>query len=202
MTAMMILQPTVELGPAEIATHPVYGARPLLRGRIHQVAAVASVPAGAHLVATAGAPARPALLVAAVTWTLMFTTSACYHRLAQGLVARFWMRRLDHSMIFVHVAGVTTAVGLVGVGGSLGRSLVLLSWAGAGFGAVTKMTRLTADGDPCPWLFPALGALPLLAAPLVASAHGGQAAAWLVASGVMYGIGVVCFARRSPDRYA
>ncbi|MDA3037916.1 MAG: hemolysin III family protein [Actinomycetota bacterium] len=111
MTAL-ILHSRFEFGGLhDVLTHPVYGPRPRLRGRLHHVAAIASVPAGVHLVTKATAAGSPGVaLVYAITWTLMFTTSACYHRLAQSPTARFWMRRLDHSMIFVHLAGATTLV--------------------------------------------------------------------------------------------
>ena len=200
MTAL-ILHPNFDIGdPLSMAAHPVYGPRPLLRGRLHQVAAIASAPAGLLLVARADSDdARRAALVYAVTWTLMFTTSACYHRLAESVTARFWMRRLDHSMIFVHVAGATTPVALLGTPASVGRALLVISWCGALVGVALKMTQLTVHHDPCPWLFPVLGTLRLLTVPGLFDRFGAAAAAMLISSAVLYGIGAVCFARKSPD---
>ena len=129
----------------------------------------------------------------------MFTTSACYHRLAQSVTARFWMRRLDHSMIFVHVAGATTPVAMLGVAAPLGRALLVISWCGALVGVGLKMTQLTVHHDPCPWLFPVLGTLPILCVPGLHDRFGAAAAALLIASAVLYGSGAVCFARKSPD---
>jgi len=117
----VILAPSIETSLWDHfpnAEHPIYGARPMLRGRFHQVAAVASVPVGIHLVVSlAGPAAQFTLLVYALTTTLMFGVSAAYHRLAQGVLARFWMRRLDHSMILVSIAGGTTPIALLGIGG-------------------------------------------------------------------------------------
>lgn len=200
MTAL-ILHPRFELGDLhEVLSHPVYGPRPRLRGRLHQVAAIASAPAGVHLVTqSSDSGGRSAALVYAITWTLMFTTSACYHRLAQSVAARFWMRRLDHSMIFVHLAGATTPVAILGVSGPAGRVMLVLSWAGAFVGVGLKMTQLTVEQDPCPWLFPILGILPVLTVPTLAIGHGLVSAALMVGSAVVYGIGAVCFAKKSPD---
>jgi hemolysin III len=186
--------------PAALANHPIYGARPALRGRSHQVAALASVPFGVHLVgAIANADSRLASFAYAVTWTLMLTTSAAYHRVAQGVLARFWMRRLDHSMILVHIAGGTTPIALLGVGGNAGWALCFASWSVALTGAAMKMTTLTAEHDPCPWVFPLMGWLPMLAIPALFEKLGWGSVALLIAATLTYTGGAVCFARKSPD---
>ena len=201
--ASVFLAPSLELTRSDRAAlrdHPIYGARPLLRGRFHQAGALMSVPIGIHLVTEVASPgARLAVIAYAVTCTLMFSTSAAYHRVAQGVTARFWMRRLDHSMIFVHIAGATTPVALLGVGGTAGNVLLIASWTGAVAGAGLKMTRLTADHDPCSWVFPTLGLLPLLAVPMLGANAGWHSAALLVSAALTYTAGAVCFARKSPD---
>jgi hemolysin III len=161
---------------------------------------MASVPVGIHLVTSLAQPgAQLTLLVYALTTTLMFGVSAAYHRLAQGVLARFWMRRLDHSMILVSIAGGTTPIALLGIGGAAGILLLTVSWAGAFAGAAMKMTRLTADKDSASWIFPILGVLPLLAVPSLQTKIGWEGAFLLVASAVTYAAGAVCFARKSPD---
>lgn len=201
--ATVILAPLVGTTIADqgiLATHPIYGSRPLLRGRIHQAAALVSIPSGVHLViTTAGAETRLATLAYALTCTLMFTTSAAYHRLAQGVVARFWMRRLDHSMILIHIAGSTTPIALLGVGGGAGRALLIASWSIALIGTAMKMTRLTAERDPGPWLFALIGWLPVLAVPALATTLGWTGAVLLAATMATYTAGAVCFSRKSPD---
>ncbi len=186
--------------PELLVSHPIYGARPSLRGRFHQAGAVISVPLGAQLVAETASTTSPAVTLAyVVTAALMFTTSAAYHRLAQSVIARFWMRRLDHSMIFVHMAGATTPIAVVGIGGWIGRLLLILSWSLAVVGVGLKMTRLTADHDPCPWLFPLLGTLPMLAVPALISDLGLGCGLLLVASGLLYAAGATCFVRKAPN---
>lgn len=187
------------LAPEQLATHPIYGTRPLLRGRLHQAAAMLSIPVGAYVIESAVSPARPAASIYAATWALMLTTSAAYHRLAQGLVARFWMRRLDHSMILVHIAGSTTPIALSGVGGVWGVGLLVVSWSVAVVGVALKLTGLTHEHDPGAWAFPVLGWLPLLALPSLAGRAGAPAAFLLLAAVVTYTLGAICFARKQPN---
>ena len=183
-----------------LATHPIYGIRPRLRGRIHQVAAIGSVMTGVHLVLGLSGPAsRIPTLAYAATCTLMFGTSAAYHRLAHGVLARFWMRRLDHTMILLHIAGTTTAIALLGVGGFTGRLLAATSCTLGLLGGAAKMIRLTTNHDPCHWLFAVMGWLPLLSLPTLASTHGLSAAALLVGATGTYTVGAVLFSRKSLD---
>jgi hemolysin III len=200
----VILQPDVN--PATrwdselLISHPIYGARPSLRGRFHQLGAVAFVPLGAHLVSRAAVPSgRDAATVYAFTAVAMFMTSAAYHRLAQSVFARFWMRRLDHAMIFVHMAGVATPIAVLCVGGVAGRVMLATAWLLAAVGVVMKMTGLTSDRDPCPWLFPTLGALPLAALPGVAATAGIGCGLALVLAAVLYATGATCFVRKAPN---
>ena len=158
-----------------------------------------SMPLGAHVIGSATAQTRPAATIYAVTWTLMFTISAAYHRLAKSPPARFWMRRLDHSMILIHIAGSTTPIALSGVGGTWGLGLLVVSWSVAGVGVALKLTGLTHEHDPGAWAFALLGLLPLLALPTLAGRAGPLAALLLTVTVAVYIVGAVCFARKHPN---
>ncbi|MDT5047458.1 MAG: hemolysin, partial [Mycobacterium sp.] len=87
--------------------------KPRLRGWIHLYCAVAATIAGTALVAVSWAEASKraghSTLTYALTIVAMFAVSAIYHRVDwQSATARKWMRRLDHSMIFVLIAGTYT----------------------------------------------------------------------------------------------
>ncbi len=180
--------------------HPIYGARPSLRGRFHQLGAIVSIPSGVMLMLSVADSANlAAALIYAVTAFAMFTTSAAYHRIAQRVVSRFWMRRLDHSMIFVHMAGATTPLALICIGGVVGLAIVVVSWMLTLVGVGLKMTGLTADHDPCGWLFPILGGLPLLAIPALVGSQQTGAAILLAAAGLLYTAGATCFVKKAPN---
>ena len=108
--------------------------RPRARGWIHFYSAIVAAVVGVTLTTLAativGARAAWACAVYSVTITALFSVSATYHRHTWvSERSRVWMKRLDHSMIFLFIAGTYTpfamlalpsAVGELGAGGGLG----------------------------------------------------------------------------------
>src|SRR5712692_7402858 len=113
---------------------------PRLRGRLHQAAFLVSVPAGLALVAAAPtATARVAALVFALSLIALYGTSAAYHRLPWNPRAKRWMKRLDHSMIFMLIAGTYTPFALLVLPWPWSVVILSVAWAGAAVGVVLKM---------------------------------------------------------------
>ena len=83
------------------------------------------------------------MAIYAVSLSALFGTSALYHRVNWTRPdARLWMRRLDHSMIFVLIAATYTPICLPGLRGS-GATLTLVGgWAGATLGGVLGIRLL------------------------------------------------------------
>src|SRR3954452_5007250 len=80
--------------------------KPRMRGVLHQYAFFVAVVLGAVLVIVApDGRARVAAAIYAFAVSGLLGTSALYHRITWSTRARAWMRRLDHSMIFVLIAG-------------------------------------------------------------------------------------------------
>jgi len=83
-----------------------------MRGWLHAYAALISLASGVTLIAVAaatrGAAAGWSASIYAATVTLLFGTSALYHRVRWSPVAQRRMKRADHSMIFVFIAGSYT----------------------------------------------------------------------------------------------
>src|SRR6478735_3123437 len=87
--------------------------KPLLRGVSHQVAFFIALSGAALLLWLAGGPtARLGAAVYGACLSALFGISALYHRVTWGPAARAWMRRLDHSAIFLLIAGTFTPFGL------------------------------------------------------------------------------------------
>jgi channel protein (hemolysin III family) len=110
--------------------------KPRLRGWIHLYCAYAALVAGSALVAVSWAAASTRAGHATLAYTLaivaMFAVSATYHRVSWGsTAARNWMRRLDHSMIFVFIAGTYTPFALLDMPPSTGRQVLAIVWGGA-----------------------------------------------------------------------
>ena len=177
--------------------------KPLLRGRLHQLCALASLPLGARLVSGAGPDPgnRIAAVAYAVTWTAMFLTSAAYHRLAQSETARRRMRRADHSMIFVHIGGTATSLGLCSLTPMATLLVLAAVWTGVAGGVGVKVTRLVDGGSAGSWMYGVLGGTQALAMPLVSASLDLGQVALLAASGVAYGVGALLFFRKRLDLF-
>jgi len=173
---------------------------PRLRGRIHQVAFFVSIPTGLVLVALAGGGVRMAVAaIYAASLTAVFGASAAYHRGPWSPRARRWMKRLDHSMIFVLIAGSYTPVSVLALDGPWEVVLLSLVWAGAAVGVTLKTAR--PDGLPVLTgiLYMALGWLALVALPQLVKGMTPAALALMVSGGLLYTAGAIVFASRRPD---
>ena len=96
------------------------------------VPGLAASPAGCSSTSPSGGRERLALAIYAISLSALLGTSALYHRVNwKRPSARMWMRRLDHSMIFLLIAGTVTPFALLVVGGTLGTALLIAVWAGA-----------------------------------------------------------------------
>jgi hemolysin III len=178
-------------------------AKPRLRGWLHTYAALTSVVTGIVLVAVAaalrGGRAGAATAVYAVTVTMLFGTSALYHRLGWGPQARAIMKRLDHSMIFVFIAGTYTPVAALTLPRGPAVAVLAVVWTGALAGVGLKTAWPTAPrwlGVPC---YVALGWVAVFVFPQLLHHAGVAALVLLAAGGVAYTLGALCYALRRPD---
>ena len=67
----------------------------------------------------------------AFSLSAMLGTSALYHRVTWTPEVRQWMRRLDHTMIFVFIAGTYTPFALLVMHGTLANVVLIVVWATA-----------------------------------------------------------------------
>lgn len=180
---------------------PDVAARPLWRGRTHAYAFFAAVLGGMLLVAFApDGRARLALSVYAVSVAGLFGVSALYHRIPwRSAAARAWMRRADHSMIFLLIAGTYTPFALLVLNGPIATAILITVWAGAAGGIVLKLAWIHAPKWLGALFYVALGWVAVAAFPQLVR-HAGVGSTILVAvGGVLYTIGAVVYATRKPD---
>jgi hemolysin III len=182
------------------AAAPPGAGRPRLRGVIHQWSFFVALAAGAALVAWAPAGrATLACAVYAVGLAGLLGTSALYHRVTWRPRARAWLRRLDHSMIFVLIAGTYTPFGVLVLDGSLQVVVLAGVWAGAAAGIVLALVWIDAPKWLTAATYVALGWFSLVALPQITERAGAGAVALLAAGGAAYTAGAVVYARRRPD---
>jgi hemolysin III len=174
--------------------------KPRLRGVSHQYAFFAAMAAGAALVVLArGAEARVAVAVYALSLCAMFGASALYHRIDWSPRPRAWLRRLDHSMIYVLVAGTYTPFALLVLAPALGWTILAIVWAGAVIGVVLSLAWIDKPRWLTAALYVALGWVAVVVMPQLWDRAGVMAVALLATGGVLYTLGAVVYARRRPD---
>lgn len=184
------------MGPAELG-------KPRMRGRLHQYAFFVALVCGIVLCAVAGT--RPGLgplvscLVYSVTVCGLFGTSALYHRRTWSERGYQFMRRMDHSMIFIFIAGTYTPFCVLLLDATKASVFLSLIWAGALCGVALKVIWPHLPrwvGAP---LYLALGwaAVAILADVLE---RGGVTVLTLLGlGGLAYSVGAVFYALRRPN---
>ncbi len=183
--------------PDEPSTEP---ARPRLRGRFHQVAFMASIPAGLIMVAAGPNPAaRAAGAIYAITLAALLGTSASYHRYPWSPAAMTRMQRLDHSMIFLLIAGTYTPVSVQALHGALRIAILVTVWTGAGIGIGIKQFRAKSLELAAAALYIVLGWVAIVALPEFIRGIPAAASALLLAGGILYSVGALVLLRRRPD---
>src|SRR3984957_3029796 len=179
---------------------PAEPIKPRLRGVFHEYAFFVSIGCGiALIIGASDGRARLAAVIYACAVSALLGTSALYHRVTWRPKARRWMRRLDHSMIFVMIAGTYTPVALLALKGSLASTILIVLWAGALGGVIFKLLWI----DAPKWLFAAvyvvLGLVTAAVFGELPAAIGWLGVAGLATGGLLYVIGAVVYASGRPN---
>jgi hemolysin III len=175
--------------------------KPRLRGVSHQWAFFVSCAIGAALVlaAPSGTP-RLAAAVYALSVAVLFGVSALYHRITwASTAARRWMRRLDHSAIFVLIAGTYTPFALLVLDGPIATVILVAVWAGALGGILLKLVWIDAPKLLTAIVYVALGWVAVAAFPDLIDELGLTGTALVVAGGLLYTAGALVYAFKRPD---
>jgi len=175
--------------------------KPSLRGVSHQWAFFLSVVLGAALVAAApDGEATVAAAIYAFSVAGLFGVSALYHRITWASArARAWMRRLDHTMIFVLIAGSYTPFALLVLEGTLADVILVAVWTGAFAGAIVNLLWITAPRWLTAMVYVLLGWVAVAAFPDMIDELGITATAMVAGGGILYTAGAIVYARRRPD---
>jgi hemolysin III len=177
------------------------GAKPRLRGVSHQWAFFVSlVTGGALVLAAPSGRATAAAAIYAATVAGLFGASALYHRINWSTAgARRWMRRLDHSMIFLLIAGTYTPFAVLALHGPLSTAILIVVWAAAAAGIALKLAWIDAPKWLVALIYIAIGWVALAAFPQLLLRLGVTATAMVAAGGVLYTLGAIVYARKRPD---
>jgi hemolysin III len=186
--------------PLAVVGDPLDGRdKPAHRGRLHLWFAPIAGVVGVALVVNAMPGRKLSSAVYALSLTSLLCTSALYNRTVATKAFRVWMRWLDHSMIYVLIAGSYTPVGLHVLPRAWGVPLVTGVWIGALAGVVFKISPLRVHRRVAGTLYVLLASAYLLAIPkLLANLSPGAQIALHVGNAA-YAIGAVGLWLRRPN---
>jgi len=175
--------------------------KPLLRGVSHEIAAGVALAGLVALVLLAPGPrARVGALVYGLSLVALFSVSALYHRPTWSPRVRLWMRRLDHSAIFLLIAGTFTPLCLL-LGDTRAHTMLAVVWAGAGLGVLRALVWPRAPRMVATALYLVLGWAAIPIVPAMYRALGAGSIVLLAAGGLLYSVGAVIYATRRPDPF-
>lgn len=175
-----------------------------MRGWLHFWSFFVSMATGATLIAMAGATvsglAALATSVYVATVLGLFGVSALYHRHTwTSPSARVRMKRLDHAMIFIFIAGTYTPFSLLAMDRPTGYIVLGVVWGGALCGVTLKLAWPHGPrwvGVP---VYVALGWVAVFVLPQLLHNGGVAALVLLLSGGLLYTVGAIFYATRWPN---
>ncbi len=172
-------------------------ARPRLRGRLHQVATFVAMLGLVVLVENAAnTEARIGAWVYGSASIALYAVSSGYHVFARSPRLRAVMQRVDHTMIYVLIAGTFTPIALITLHGTARTAALTVMWLGAAVGMVVKIAWFGRFRRLGAALYIVLGWAGLMALPGLWSRR--LVLALIAAGGLLYTVGAILFALHRP----
>ena len=183
---------------------PVDIGKPRMRGWLHVYAFFIAIAAGTVLVTLAatiggGVPAAVSCAIYSLTVCGLFGTSALYHRRVWSPRGYQLMRRLDHSMIFVFIAGTYTPFSVLLLPHTTAIVILSIVWGGAILGVGMKLITPNAPRWLSAPVYVALGWVAIFVLPEIARGGGTAALVLMLAGGMLYTVGAAFYALRRPN---
>ena len=129
---------------------------------------------------------------------LLYTASSIYHLLSVSEKSIRVLRKIDHMMIYILIAGTYTPVCLIPLRGGWGWSLLISIWSIAMAGIVLKVLWFNAPRWLYTLFYLLMGWLIVIAfVPLVRTMPI-AAMLWLIAGGLLYTVGAIIYGTKWP----
>ncbi len=174
--------------------------RPALRGTLHRWSVPVAIALTALLavrVDTGGQLA--AVLVYGACITSMLAVSGTYHSRRLAHRERRFLRRLDHTMILVGIAGTYTAVIVLALDGTTRVVLLVVAWSFVVVGAAIRMLWLDAPPVLIALVYLVAGWQILLDIPAYTAALDAAELTMLAVGGGLYSVGAIVYAMKRPN---
>jgi hemolysin III len=140
-------------------------------------------------------------IIYGISLVLLYSSSALYHLLKVSERHQVTLRRLDHTMIFVLIAGSYTPFCLVSLRGRVGWSTFVAVWLLAVGGIFVKLFWLNAPKGLSTGLYLFMGWIALFIMYPLSQAVSPTALAWLIGGGLFYTVGAIIYAMERPDPF-
>lgn len=174
--------------------------KPRLRGWLHAGTFPVVVVAGIVLVARAPtSEATWATAVFAVSAALLFGTSALYHRGNWSARAAILLKRLDHSNIFLIIAGTYTPFSILLLPESQATTLLWIVWTGAVAGVLFRVLWVGAPRWLYTPVYMALGWVAVVYLPGFLAGGGPAVLTLVIVGGLMYSLGALVYGFKRPN---
>ncbi|NLP34090.1 MAG: hemolysin III family protein [Clostridiales bacterium] len=168
----------------------------------HFIGTLMALFAATPLLIKAASHPRPVHMISLgifiLSMILLYSASTIYHSIKGSPKVISRLKKFDHMMIYVLIAGTYTPICIIALGGKTGLALLSFIWALAIIGII-----VTGFWVNCPkWLssiiYIAMGWTCILTFTQLINALSSAAFAWLLAGGIIYTIGGIIYALKLP----
>jgi hemolysin III len=174
--------------------------KPKLRGVIHLIAAPAALLAGIWLIVSAEQlAARVGTAVFVLSAINLFGVSATYHMGDWGPKVKTALRRLDHSNIFVIIAGTYTPLAILLLDSSAAQVLLAAIWVTAALGVLISTVWPHAPRWVSVPLYLAMGWVSVFYVPAMLETGGAIVVSLIALGGLLYSAGAVVYGFKRPN---
>lgn len=192
--------PIASLHPVEVSPGNSEDRKPRLRGWVHFVATPLSLSALITLLVLAPTTATKwATAVYLAGSVILFGVSALYHLVYWSPKAHTVLQRLDHSNIFLLIAGTYTPLAVALLPQSQATVLLTLVWAGAALGIIVALVWPTAPRWLTTLIYVVLGWTAVWYLPSFWTAGGPAVVVLVIVGGVLYTMGAFVYASKRPN---
>ena len=137
---------------------------------------------------------KVAFSIYTISMFIMFFNSSLYHGVPKSKF-QYIMRAIDHSSVFIAIAGTYTPLLLIGIGGAKGLIATVLIWISALTGIILKIITFTRGKvgkteNISLFLYLLLGWISVFFIPALYRTYGMTLILWIILGGVFYSVGV------------
>ena len=138
------------------------------------------------------------IAVYAVSLILLYAASTSYHTFDRSYKINTILKKSDHMMIFILIAGSYTPICLLVLGGKTGAILLSIVWGIALVGILIKAFWVYCPKWVSSVLYIGMGWTCVLAFTQILNSMSPAAFGWLLAGGIIYTIGGIIYALKLP----